>query len=113
MARTRRGKLIGRAATAELRDQRNQLYEQLDKEKLERDVEEIHAENDAIRRCIALEGEQSFYKWWDDDEQVPPYGARKERIEMIEKRIKFLSSPMLFDHEGSVPNEKADGEKSQ
>ncbi len=75
-------------------------------------AEELEAENDATRRCIALEGEQSFYRWFNDDTQVPPFGDRKERTEMIEKRIAFLSTPM-DKHEVSVADEANNGEESQ
>ncbi len=97
----------------ELSDQRKRLFEHLDRESLARIVAEIDDESDATRRCVALEGETSFYQWWHDDELVPPYASRKERIEMIEKRIKLLSAPMLFEHEGSIANEEINGEKSQ
>ena len=70
-------------------------------------AQELADENDAIRRCVELEGEQSFYKWWCDDAQVPPFGSRKDRIEMIEQRILSLSK-----HEESVPNEEGNGAES-
>lgn len=139
MGRTVNGKLTGRAAASELRDRRNMLYEEQQREaerkKWEREVADIHAENDAMRRCMALEGELSFYKWWDSDE-VPAFGKRRTRVEMIEKRISSLGPPVAeysdvppnaiafrgneseaeeseANHEGSVADEKADGEKSQ
>ena len=88
------------------------LKEQLDREadrvRLAREVNEIETEADLTRRCILLEGEKAFYKWWDDDTQVPPFGLRKDRIKLIEKRILELSK-----HEGSVPNEQERGTKSQ
>lgn len=92
MARTPGGNLRGKARQTELREQREFLEE--DRTRV---VQEIQAENDAIRRCVALEGEAPFYKWLNDDEQVQPTATRKERIELIEKRIMALGK-----HEESV-----------
>ena len=68
-------------------------------------IKELADENDAIRRCVALEGETSFYQWFNDDALVPPFGDRKERTEMIEARIR--------NHKGSVQNEETSGKESQ
>jgi hypothetical protein len=71
----------------------------------ERLIKEIADENDATRRCVALEGEASFYQWFNDDALVPPFGDRRERTKMIEARIR--------NHKGSVQNEETSGEESQ
>jgi hypothetical protein len=70
----------------------------------ERLIKELADENDATRRCVALEGEASFYQWYNDDSQVQPFGDRKERTEMIEARIR--------NHKGSVQNEEASTKES-
>ena len=77
-----------------------------DAERLRREVEEITEENDLIRLAIAAEGERSFFKWWDDDSQVPPYGRRRERIRLLKERLDI-------DHDPSVVKEDDDGKKSQ
>lgn len=82
-------------------------YKEAERKRQEREVSEINDEGDAIRRCILVEGEQSFYRWWNSD-AVPTYGPRRERIEMIEKRILELN-----EHKGSVANEEQSGEKSE
>lgn len=98
MARSRSGKLLGRAAADERRDQRRWLHEEAlraqDAAKLKAEAEAIIEENDLIRFCIAAEGEKSFFKWWDDDEQVPVQGRRSERIALLKARLNV--------HEGSV-----------
>lgn len=87
--------------------EKEQLAEQQAAEaKRKREREEIQAEVDAMQRCIEIEGQASFHRWWNSEE-VPDFGPRRERIELIEKRILNLK------HEGSVANENEDGEKSQ
>lgn len=109
MARGSRGGLVGRAGAEELADRRRWLHDEalrkLDADRLHREAAEIIEENDLIRMAIALEGETSFYKWWDDDTQVPSYGKRRERIKLLKERVAV--------HEGSVPKEASDGKKSQ
>lgn len=82
-----------------LKEQQNR---EADSVRLAREAHEIETENDLIRICTHLEGEKSFNQWWDDDEQVPAHGYRRERIAMLEKRIAELNT-----HKGSVPNEQA------
>lgn len=103
----------------ELREQKEYLsdeYRKLrDKHLRARTVAEIADENDGIRRCVELEGEASFYNWWNDDALIPPMELRRVRIRMLEERIESLSRHVVeeIDHEGSVADEKADGEKSE
>lgn len=111
MARSKSGKLLGRAAQAERRDLQDRLMADADRVSMAQMVKEIEDENDAIRRCIALEGERSFYKWWDDGEKVPAHGPRRERIRLLEERIGQLT--LMAEHEKSVANEEANGEKSE
>lgn len=85
MARTPSGKLTGRAAATELREQREMLEEEVQKQ-----VEELYAESGGIRMCIHLEGEPSFYRWWNDDALVPPTASRAERIKLLKERIESL-----------------------
>jgi len=91
MARGSKGGLVGRAGAVELADQRRWLHEEalrkLDAERLHREAAEITEENDLIRMAIAMEGERSFFRWWDDDTQVPSYGKRRERIKLLKKRL--------------------------
>lgn len=98
MARSRNGRLLGRAGAEEKRDVlawlRSEEQKQAEAERLKREAERIEEEQDLIRKCIALEGEPSFWRWWDDDEQVPPYGKRSERIALLRER--------LSRHEASV-----------
>jgi len=105
--RSSRGSLLGSAAATELRDQRQHLddlyLKSLEKERQAREAEMITTENDLIRQCIGLEGEFSFYRWWNDDEQVPAYGPRKERIGLLEKRIE--------NHQLSVAEEQNEKKK--
>lgn len=75
---------------AYIREARRAQEEAESRAAIAREAAEIEAENDGMRRCMVLEGEKSFYKWWDDDENVPPLGSRRERIELLEKRIKEL-----------------------
>lgn len=109
MARTIRGNLTGRAAAVELADQRWWLHEealrQADAASLKR-AAEIIQENDLIRRCVALEDERSFFKWWDDDEQVQAWGLCRERIVLLEKRLKALCNPHFDFHTQSVAKER-------
>jgi len=63
----------------------------LEAERLHRESEEITEENDLIRLAVAIEGERSFYKWFDDDKQVPHYGKRRERIGLLKKRLNLHS----------------------
>lgn len=111
MARSKHGKLIGRAAQEERRDLQERLYEDADKVNMAQLVKEIEDESDATRRCVALEGEVSFYKWFNDYEKVPPYGSSRERIGMIEARIKQLK--LMAEHEASVANEEASQTESK
>lgn len=110
MARTVNGNLTGRDGADELREQRARLsdeYRKLrDDEVLARTVAEIANENDGIRRCVQLEGEASFYKWWDDDALVPPMGSRRVRIRMLEERIASLD-PLVTEYGDIPPNGKA------
>lgn len=110
MSRHKNGSLIGRAAATEKRDQwreRNDQYlKWLKQEQNRREAEEISAEADAVRRCIYLEGEQSFYRWWNSDD-VPGYGPRLERIVMVEERIR------LIEHKASLPKENEDEKNIQ
>lgn len=54
---------------------------------------EIEEESDLMRRCMALEGEWSFWKWWN------PSGERGERIARLRAR--------LGKHEASVAGDSA------
>lgn len=85
--------------------------ENADRENLAQLVKEFEDENDATRKCIELEGEVAFYKWFNDDAKVPAYGPRRERIQMIEARIEQLQ--LMADHEASVANEETSGEESR
>jgi len=123
----------------ELREQRKYLSDEYrkmqDADQLARTVAEIADENDGIRRCVQLEGESSFYEWWNEDALVPAYSSRRLRIRMLEERIATLTAPppappqmgerhlervaraeeadVESKHDASVAHEKADGEKSQ
>jgi len=109
MARTRNGNLTGRAGAEQLADQRRWLHDEAmraaDAARLKREAEEITEENDLIRMAIVIEGETSFFRWWDDDEQVPVHGKRSERIELLKKRCGV--------HDESVAKEAGDGDKGQ
>lgn len=56
-------------------------------QRVHRESEEIVEEADLMRMAIALEGERSFFKWWDDDTQVPHYASKRERIGLLKKRL--------------------------
>lgn len=43
-----------------------------------------------IDACMALEGETSFWTWYNDDNNVPDQGLHKDRIALIQARIKEL-----------------------
>lgn len=87
MARTIHGNLTGKAASEELRSLREELYE---RERAERRARLKQQEIDLIWDCIDLEGEESFWEWYDNDENVPPHGTYTSRIELIRARIKKL-----------------------
>ena len=55
-------------------------------QRVHRESEEIIEEADLMRMAIAIEGERSFFKWWDDDEQVP-HASKRERIRLLKKRL--------------------------
>mgnify|MGYP001576473300 CR=1 FL=1 len=81
----------------ELREQRKRLFEEylksIEAGKRRQEVEDVYEENDLMRQCTALEGESSFYKWWDDDVQMPPTGTRRQRIKLLKARLAVLMAP--------------------
>ena len=87
MARTPYGNLTGRAASTELREQREWI-EQDRREEERRKLRE--REQEVIERCVELEGIDNFSAWWDDDNNVPAFGKRRERIALVEARIAQL-----------------------
>ena len=81
MARTLKGNLTGRAAAEQRVDDRNETIGVPVDLKGIRERLKRH-EGEAIARCIAMEGEKSFYTWY-----APQDLAISERIELIENRI--------------------------
>jgi hypothetical protein len=79
---------------------RSQEQERADAERLRREAEEIIEENDLIRHCIALEGEFSFWRWYEGQALT----ARGLRVERLRERLR--------KHEQSVAREAGDGKKS-
>lgn len=88
MAHTTNGKMTGRAAATQLGDQK----EYIRSVSVPVDIQGLRArlkkhEEEAIARCIALEGEKSFYTWY-----TPQDNSIATRIEKIEERILLLES---------------------
>ena len=69
----------------------------LEAARLHIESEEITEENDLIRLAVAMEGERSFYKWFDDNEKVPHYGKRKERIKLLKERLNLHGDSVTKD----------------
>jgi len=70
---------------------KDRLSEAQDAEAKRKRKEELDAlEWVSIENCIALEGSDSFWKWYNDDENVPAHGLHKDRIAQIEARVTNL-----------------------
>ena len=92
MSLTKNGSRIGMAKHIENREFRTFLDEQYWKDRREKSEAHLEAERVAMKNCIALEGEESFSNWYDNDQNVPPFGLAQERTAMIEDRIARLKS---------------------
>jgi len=87
MARTSKNfKLTGRAASQELKDQREYIAD-AQRAKFQQDLK--REQDEVILECIAIEGKESFWAWFDGD-AVPNFEPTKERIALIRARIASL-----------------------
>lgn len=89
MARTVSGNLTGRAAVEERREIMDLNYK---KYTLEQQKKLMQRESDLIDEVIELVGFEKFESWWDDDNNVPVFGARQMRIALLEKYIEEVKS---------------------
>lgn len=94
MARTLKNfKLTGKAASVELKEQREYIAE-MQQAEIQR---QLKTEQDAvILQCIAIEGEFSFWSWFDGD-SVPNFGPTRQRIDLIKARISSLEFKTVED----------------
>lgn len=87
MALTKSGKLIGQASASEKRDHREYVNDAQRRADLQRLIQE---EQDVMIACIALEGDESFFAWYNDDNCVPAFTTYRNRIALINARIEML-----------------------
>jgi len=84
MAHTSHGNLTGRAAATDRRD----TIEYVNSVTRPKTLKELQHEHDSLCvACIELEGDDSFWAWWDDDNNVPPVGTYSQRIALLQQRI--------------------------
>lgn len=82
MGLTKNLRRTGRAASTELREQREALQEQIEASILKKQLEK---EKILMNDCYFLEGE-TFIEWYESD-AVPNHGSTLYRIELIKARI--------------------------
>ena len=89
MAHTVNGNLTGRAASTH----RREIMQDIEAAEHKR----IHdawrrTEEEAIQYCIELEGADAFMAWYEDDNNVPPYGSIVQRIDLLKAHSAQLAA---------------------
>lgn len=94
MARTSHLNLTGRAASEDLAEFRNSLFE--DAERREREARLnalLEQEADVIVQCIEIEGEPAFWDWYNHNTDIPDHGSTLHRIEVVTAHLESLRIP--------------------
>lgn len=91
MSLTKNGSRIGMARHIEKREFSAFLDEQYWQTRAKRHEADLQAERDAMDDCIDIEGDKSFFTWYDDDNNVPDNGQSVARKKLIEERIARLT----------------------
>lgn len=91
MSRTTNLNLTGRAASIDLAEFRNQLFEDsLRREQEQRTAALLKLETASILKCIELEGD-AFWTWYNDDSNVPAHGSTRARIELVNAHLAAIT----------------------
>jgi len=102
MARTLNGNLTGRAASQELRDVRNQLFEDSIRDSKRYGVEFDHA----LQTLDYLMEESEFISWWDT---FSPTMTKRDFLPIMEAKISdIIGSGGFYAHGDITATERAD-----